>query len=76
VSVDDLRDMCAVHGHVEVLAFDSRRYVGARIGIHNPQGERVGTVSHVRNQEYVVIAGERAEVRRLVDATEEVTVGA
>jgi adenine-specific DNA-methyltransferase len=76
VSVDELRDMCAVHGHVEVLAFDSRRYVGARIGIHNPQGERVGTVSHVRNQEYVVIAGERAEVRRLVDATEEVTVGA
>jgi len=33
-------------------------------------------VSHVRNQEYVVIAGERAEVRRLVDATEEVAVGA
>ena len=29
--------------HVEVLAFDSRRYVGAQIGIHNPQGERVGT---------------------------------
>jgi adenine-specific DNA-methyltransferase len=76
VSVDELRDMCALHGHVEVLAFDSRRYVGARIGIHNPQGERVGTVSHVRNQEYVVIAGERAEVRRLVDASEEVSVGA
>ena len=63
---------CAVHGHVEVLSFDSRRYVGAQIGIHNPKGERVGTVSHVRNQEYVVIAGDRAEVRRLVDATGEV----
>jgi adenine-specific DNA-methyltransferase len=68
--------MCALHGHVEMLAFDSRRYVGAQIGIHNPQGERVGTVSHVRNREYVAVAGERSEVRRLVDATQEVTVGA
>ena len=76
VTVDELRDWCAVHGHVEVLNFDSRRYVGAQIGIHNPKGERVGTVSHVRNQEHVVIAGERGEVRRLVGATEEVTVGA
>jgi adenine-specific DNA-methyltransferase len=76
VSADELRDMCAVHGHVEMLAFDSRRYVGAQIGIHNPQGERVGTVSHVRNQEYVVIAGARADVRRLVDASQEVAVGA
>jgi adenine-specific DNA-methyltransferase len=76
VTADELRDMCAVHGHVELLAFDSRRYVGARIGIHNPRGERVGTVSHVRNQEYVAIAGERGEVRRLVDATQDVAVGA
>ncbi len=76
VSADELRDMCAVHGHVEMLSFDSRRYVGAQIGIHNPQGERVGEVSHVRNREYVVVAGARAEVRRLVDATQEVAVGA
>jgi adenine-specific DNA-methyltransferase len=76
VTADELRAMCAVHGHVELLEFDSARYVGARIGIHNPQGERVGTVSHVRNREYVVVAGERAEVRRLVDATREVPVGA
>src|SRR5207247_10409629 len=68
VCVDDLRDMCAVHGHVEVLAFDSRRYVGAQIGIHNLQGERVGTVSHVRNREYLLIAGDRSEVRRLAAA--------
>ena len=57
---DELRELCGVRGHVEVLAFDSRRYVGARIGIHNGKGERVGTVSHVRNQEYLVIAGRRA----------------
>jgi adenine-specific DNA-methyltransferase len=76
VSADELRDMCSVHGHVELLTFDSRRYVGAQIGIHNPQGERVGTVSHVRNRELVAIAGDRNEVRRLVEATEAVAVGA
>jgi adenine-specific DNA-methyltransferase len=76
VSVDELREWCAVHGHVEVLNFDSRRYVGAQIGIHNPKGERVGTVSHVRNREHVVVAGERHEVEHLVDAAAQVTVRA
>jgi len=68
IDLDGLRELCAVRGHVEVLAFDSKRYVGAQIGIHNPSGERVGTVSHVRNREYVVVAGERAEVARLAAA--------
>ncbi len=53
VTLDELREMCSVHGDVVALAFDSRRYVGALIGIHNPAGEKVGTVSHTRNQEYV-----------------------
>ncbi|MET0627758.1 MAG: DNA adenine methylase [Acidimicrobiia bacterium] len=65
IGLDDLVELCRVRGAVEVLAFDSPRYVGARIGIHNPKGEKVGTVSHVRNQEYLLIAGERREVRRL-----------
>jgi adenine-specific DNA-methyltransferase len=72
VTAEELRDMCAVHGHVELLSFDSRRYVGAQIGIHNPKGERVGTVSHVRNHEYLAIAGDRREVARIVDATQKV----
>jgi adenine-specific DNA-methyltransferase len=66
VSLDDLVDMCRERGHVEVLGFESARYVGARIGIHNPAGERVGTVGRLRNVEYVLVAGDRAEVRRLV----------
>ena len=37
---------------------EPRRYVGATIGIHNPAGEKVGRVSHVRNTEYVVVAGD------------------
>jgi adenine-specific DNA-methyltransferase len=72
IGIDELRDMCSTRGHVEVLAFDSRRYVGAQIGIHNPKGERVGTVSHVRNQEYLVIAGDRPSVRRVARAAMEV----
>jgi adenine-specific DNA-methyltransferase len=67
VGIDDLVDMAAVRGHVEVLAFDSRRYVGAQIGIHNPSGEKVGQVSHTRNVEYLICAGDPSVVRLLVD---------
>ena len=47
----------AGHEDVRMLAFDSKRYVGAQIGIYNPSGERVGEVSRLRNVEYVFIAG-------------------
>jgi adenine-specific DNA-methyltransferase len=40
---------------VATLARDGRRYVGARIGIYNPQGRKVGTVSHVSNTEYLYL---------------------
>ncbi|MFT3860312.1 DNA adenine methylase [Micropruina sp.] len=55
-----LRD--AGHASVEQLAFDSRRYIGAQIGIHSPSGTKVGTVSHTRNTEYVFVAGSRDRV--------------
>lgn len=41
---------------VAVWAFDSRRHVGSRIGIHNPQGERVGVAGPSRNTEYVLVS--------------------
>ena len=66
VGLEELIEMCRVRGHVEALAFPSARYVGARIGIHNPAGERVGTVGRLRNLEYVLVAGERPEVRHVV----------
>ncbi len=53
-------------GSVRALAFDSKRYVGAQIGIHNPNGDRVGEVSHLRNLEYVLLAGDSGLVDRLV----------
>ncbi len=77
LQLDELEAMCAVRrpssGGLEsravaTLAFDSARYVGARIGIFNPSGRKVGRVSHLSNQELLVIAGAPATVRRVVDA--------
>jgi adenine-specific DNA-methyltransferase len=53
---------------VATLSFDSARYVGARIGIFDPSGRKVGRVGHLSNQELVVIAGEPSLVRRVVEA--------
>ena len=61
---------------VATLAFDSARYVGARIGIFDPSGRKVGRVSHLSNQELLVIAGESALVRRVVEAAEQGATGA
>jgi adenine-specific DNA-methyltransferase len=44
---------------VEVLAFDSKRYVGAQIGIHGPTGAKVGEIGRLRNVEYLFLAGDR-----------------
>ena len=42
-------------GHVVTIEHDFKRYVGAQIGIHNPQGKRVGRVSHLRNKEFLYV---------------------
>jgi adenine-specific DNA-methyltransferase len=76
LGLEELEAMCAIQGsgterEVATLAFDSARYVGARIGIFDPSGRKVGRVSHLSNKELVVIAGERSLVRRVVEAAEE-----
>ncbi len=62
-----LRD--AGHEAVEVLAFDSKRYVGAQIGIHGPTGEKVGQVKRLRNVEYLFLAGDPDRVASATAAT-------
>jgi adenine-specific DNA-methyltransferase len=52
-----LRD---VRGAVATIPVPHRRYVGARIGIYNPRGEKVGRISHVTNHEFLFVAGPRA----------------
>lgn len=68
ISLEELRAMCEPRGAVEVLQFDSRRYIGAQIGIHNPRGERVGKVTRLRNVEYLVVSGDGDAVRRAATA--------
>jgi len=54
-----LEAMLAERFEVRVLAIPHGRYVGARIGIHNPQGEKVGTVGRLTNTEFLFVASER-----------------
>ena len=60
--------LAAGHEDVQAVAFDGRRYVGARIGIFNPAGEKVGSVSRLRNVEYLFVAGPTDKVRAAVAA--------
>jgi adenine-specific DNA-methyltransferase len=74
-ALEELEAICAQPGPrgggqraVATLAFDSARYVGARIGIFDPSGRKVGRVGHLSNRELLVIAGKAGLVRHVVDA--------
>ncbi len=54
---EELTTMLASRGEVMVLEHDFKRYVGAQIGIHNPAGTKVGAITHLRNTEYLFVAG-------------------
>ena len=51
----ELERMLGERGEVRVLEHDYRRYVGAKIGIYNPQGKKVGKVGRLRNVEYLFV---------------------
>ena len=74
VALEELREMCSVHGDVVALAFDSKRYIGAQIGIHDPSGNKVGEVSHTRNLEYVLLAGPPSVLRTMTQPFESAIV--
>jgi len=42
-------------GPVQVLSLPYKRYVGAKIGIYNPAGEKVGKVGELRNRELLFL---------------------
>lgn len=67
VAIDDLRSDLDSRGEWAELQVAHDRYVGARIGIHNPAGDRVGEVGHLRNVEHLFLAGEgaRAAIERV-----------
>ena len=55
----DLEAMLTSRGHVQVVEIAHPRYVGARIGIHNPKGEKVGRIGRLRNVEYLFVVTDR-----------------
>lgn len=65
-----LRTLWNGQGKVTTIERDFKRYVGAQIGIHNPQGEKVGTVSHLRNKEFVYVVSREDLSQALAPMTE------
>jgi adenine-specific DNA-methyltransferase len=55
ISREVMEGLLCAHGEVHTIARGYKRYVGAQIGIHNPQGQRVGSVSHLNNTEYIYV---------------------
>lgn len=62
LSRDQLVRILSARGHVQVVEIARPRYVGARIGIHSPKGEKVGTVGRLRNVEYLFLVTQRPVV--------------
>jgi adenine-specific DNA-methyltransferase len=57
IGLPALVEMCEVRGNpVEVLAFDTRRYIGQRLGVFGPDGRKVGIPGPERNIEYVLVS--------------------
>jgi adenine-specific DNA-methyltransferase len=50
-----LADLFEGKARVTTIESDYKRYVGAQIGIHDLQGNKVGKVTHLRNKEYLYV---------------------
>lgn len=55
ITRQDMEAMLSKYGNVTVIAKDFKRHVGAQIGIHNPDGVKVGRVSHLKNTEFIYV---------------------
>lgn len=51
----EMEELLSSRGRVTTIARGFRRYVGARIGIYNPKGEKVGRISHTTNTEFLYV---------------------
>ncbi|MEK7477086.1 MAG: DNA adenine methylase [Candidatus Coatesbacteria bacterium] len=63
-----MEEVLGLRPAVGVVAMDFKRYVGAQIGIYNPQGVKVGKAGRLRNREFLFIAGARRVVDRAMAA--------
>jgi len=67
-SREQMEATLSAEGDVFVIAKDFKRYVGAQIGIYNPRGDKVGDISHLRNEEYIYLVARPALADRIPDA--------
>ncbi len=63
-TAEEIKSMLKDWGYVTRLTRQHQRYVGARIGIYNPQGEKVGQISHTENHEFLFVATHSQKVYR------------
>lgn len=54
-----MRSMLGKYGDVRVAEIPYQRYVGAKIGIHNPEGVAVGKVKSTENTEFLYILNKK-----------------
>ena len=59
VGREDMEALLAGRGYLTVIETPRPRYVGARIGIHNLKGEKVGKVGRLNNVERLFVASEK-----------------
>lgn len=65
----EIEAVLSERGEVVVSEHDFPRYVGARIGVYNPAGARVGQPGHLRNTEHIFVVSPDADVVRRVRQT-------
>jgi adenine-specific DNA-methyltransferase len=57
VPLPQLEEFCQARGNpVAVLAYDTKRYIGQRLGVFSPDGRRVGEAGPERNVEYLLVS--------------------
>lgn len=55
ISKLEMEDLLATRGNLKTIEMPYKRYVGAQIGIHDLNGNKVGEVSHLNNTEFLYI---------------------
>lgn len=72
VSRAEVEEMCRDRAeHVEVLAFDTRRYIGSVIGVYDGKGRKVGRPGARSTTEFIVLAGDRERLAAIEAAERE-----
>lgn len=66
ISPQDMIALLSTKGEVLTLRFDYKRYVGAQIGIYNPQGKKVGAPGRLRNKEYLFVVAQDARSKKAI----------